>query len=381
MAPSSRRCAAMLAVTAAVALPSSSAGATSLLTPPPPPTTVVAPVAAAISADPVGRVRGTIILVHAGGWAGHDAYAQQQLMQRPGALLLQRGWRVVSIDYTAGSQGLQDILDATGAELARRSSNGPLCLYGESAGGHLALVAAARLRAIDCVITIGAPTDLGLYQAEAAANPDERVKLVASQAMRHFGTTPAELAPWNAVALAAATRADILLLHERDDPIVSAQHALRLQAARPTTEIIDLEAGAPNEPSPTFMHASVSSVGHAVYTSALNAFTDRAERNHTAERAAARTGCTLTARSIGEIGPRRLRHALRCLALKHPRPTSKRSWTRTRLHIHGAVNAARIYSALRRTPNGRHALHAIAKQRATITVHTAQRSRITVRHR
>ena len=62
-----------------------------------------------------------------------------------------------------GQAGLQDVLDAAGSELARIGDNGPVCIYGESAGAHLALVAAERLRAIDCVIGLGTPTDLPLY--------------------------------------------------------------------------------------------------------------------------------------------------------------------------------------------------------------------------
>ena len=44
-----------------------------------------------------------MILVHAGGWAGHDGYAQSELLKNPGDLFLARGWRVVSIDYEEGT--------------------------------------------------------------------------------------------------------------------------------------------------------------------------------------------------------------------------------------------------------------------------------------
>ena len=59
--------------------------------------------AVAIAADPAGKVRGTMIMVHAGGWAGHDARAQALLMRSPGTLLRERGWRIVSIDYEEGT--------------------------------------------------------------------------------------------------------------------------------------------------------------------------------------------------------------------------------------------------------------------------------------
>lgn len=84
-------------------------------------------------------------MVYGSGWSGHNRQAQDELLKSPGSLFLARGWRVVSIDYNEGAAGLQDVLNATGAELARTSGDGPVCIYGESSGAHLALVAASRL--------------------------------------------------------------------------------------------------------------------------------------------------------------------------------------------------------------------------------------------
>src|SRR5437870_4896012 len=70
------------------------------LDPPPPPPPVIPPVAEKLTRDPAdGVVRGTVVLVHAGGWVGHNAEAQESLFQTPGDVFLARGWRVVSIDY------------------------------------------------------------------------------------------------------------------------------------------------------------------------------------------------------------------------------------------------------------------------------------------
>jgi acetyl esterase/lipase len=343
----------------------------------PKPAPVVAPVAEPITADPVGVApRGTMIMVHAGGWAGHDAHAQRLLMDRPGALLLARGWRVVSVDYDEGQAGLQDVLDAAGSESARIGDNGPVCLYGESAGAHLALVAAERLRAIDCVIGLGTPTDLPLYEQEAATSLDARVKLVASQITRLLGATLDALAPWNLVALAPKIRADVLLVRERDDQMVSAEHDARFRAARPTTQAIDLEPGATS-----FVHGTVSDTGLAQYDAAIGAFADRAVDAHTAERVGARTGCSGVGRSITEIGLPAVRASLRCLARKDAtaRGAGHRAWQRTSVTLRGEVNAARIWSLLRSTKSGRRALAAAAKRRARVTVSTGDRSRVVLR--
>jgi len=347
------------------------------------PAPAAAPVAAAISADPAGSARGTMIMVHGGGWIGHDARAQAHLMDTPGALLRQRGWRVVSVDYDEGAAGLQDVLDTVGSELVRRTGNGPLCLYGESAGGHLALVAASRLRAVDCVIGLGAPTDLVHYAAEAAATSEPRAKLVAARIARYFGTTPEQLAPWDPRTSAPTTRADLLLLREGDDAVFSSRHLDAVHDLRPTTQVVDLEAGNPADLSTVLLHGTVSSSGRAAYESALGAFTDRAVSARAAERAAARTGCPHVSRSVREIGLARVSKALRCLARKRPPARSSklgRGWRQTRLTMQGEVSAARIWGRLRETTDGTRALLATAAQRATVVVRAGD-TRITLRAR
>lgn len=337
-----------------------------------------APVAAPVSRDPAGPARGTMILVHAGGWAGHDARAQKLLMDRPGELLVARGWRVVSLDYAEGTAGLQDVLNAAGSELARKSTSGPVCIYGESAGAHLALVAAQRLRAIDCVIGLGSPTDFPLYAAEAAASPDQRLKLVASQITRFFGSSLAQLAPWNLVSLAPSIHADVLLMREADDDVVSAQHNARFRAARPTTQIVDLQAGNRDDPRASFVHGTVSDAGRGKYVSMIRAFADRAAAAERAERLGARTKCSGVARSVAEVGLERVRSALRCLAGKDSvaRRAGSRNWRRSSVTLHGEVNAARIWSALGRTKSGRRALSATGKRGAKVSIRSGERSRV-----
>jgi acetyl esterase/lipase len=350
------------------------------LKPKAPPTPVIQPVQAPLAADPAGPARGTMILVHAGGWAGHDGYAQNELFKDPGGLFLARGWRIVSVDYDEGPNGLQDVLNVAGAELARRTSDGPLCIYGESSGGHLALMAAARLRAIDCVIGVGTPTDLYQYTVEASVSNDDRVRLVSSQIMRLFGTTAEATASWNLVALAPSIRADVMLVHEVDDALVTPSHAQLFQAARPTTQVIELEPGDPNNPATDFMHGTVSDVGRGQYMSGIGAFADRAVAARAAERDAGRAGCAQVSRSVAEIGPKGLQEALRCLARKGARSLpSDSGWRETSVKLRGEVNAARVWSYLRATTSGRRALAAAAKRRAKVIVRTSDRSRVILR--
>ena len=349
---------------------------------PKPDAPAIAPVASAIAIDPPsGPARGTLLMVHAGGWAGHDAHAQDLLTRTPGQLMLDRGWRVVSIDYEEGPAGLQDVLNAAGAELTRGTGSGPLCLYGESSGAHLALVAASRLRAIDCVIGLGTPTDLPLYEANAEISADSQLKIVAGQIRKFFGTTAAELAPWDPVALAPSIHADVLLLREADDTVVSQVHSQRLQAVRPTTQAIELEPGDAADASARFVHGTLSAGGRAAYDAAVGAAADRAVAAREAERAADRTGCDDVDRSITEIGSPALQSVLRCLARKdeQPRDAAGARWRQRTVAVRGEVNAARIWSRLRATPGGRRALAAIAARRAKVVVRAGERSQVVVR--
>jgi len=340
------------------------------------------PVAPAIQIDPTtGPARGTLLMVHAGGWAGHDAHAQDLLTRTPGQLMLDRGWRVVSIDYEEGTAGLQDVLNAAGAELERGTGNGPLCLYGESSGAHLALVAAARLRAIDCVIGLGTPTDLLLYESNAEISEDRQLKIVAGQMRRFFGTTAAEVAPWDIVTLAPSIHADVTLLREADDAVVSQVHSERLQAVRPTTQAIELEPGNPNDVTARFVHGTLSAGGRAAYDAAVGAAADRAVATREAERAGRRTGCDDVDRTITEIGRPAVLSVLRCLARKDERTLSGAAarWRQSTVSLRGEVNAARIWNRLRATTGGRRALGAVATRRAKLVIRAAERSQVVVR--
>ena len=260
--------------------------------PPPAPTTAaVPPVADTVTADPAsGSARGTMVMVHGGGWAGHSAGGRDRVLANPGQQLLALGWRVVSIDYAEGTAGLDDVLKTVDDEVARKTGLGPLCLYGESAGGHLALIAASRRRSVHCVAALGALTDLPLYERDAKTSDDGQVRLLAQRIGRFFGTTQAELAAWDPVSVAPSIRADVLLMHEADDPLVPATHGTRFQAAHPATRVVELEAGEPGDPSATFMHGTASKRGRAQYAAAIERFAEQAVAARRAARRAARAG-------------------------------------------------------------------------------------------
>jgi acetyl esterase/lipase len=251
----------------------------------------VAPVADTTTADPQGGgARGTMIMVHGGGWAGHSAAGRDRLIANPGSLLLKLGWRIVSIDYAEGTAGLKDVLETIDSEVERKTGLGPMCLYGESSGAHLALIAASRRRTVDCVAGLGALTDLSLYERVAETSSDGQVRLLAGRIGQFFGTTRAALAPWDPISVARSIHADVLLMHEEDEPLVPATQARRFQAAHPATRVVELEAGDPADASTIFMHGSVSTRGREQYAAAIRQFVTRAVAARRAERRAQRKG-------------------------------------------------------------------------------------------
>ena len=198
-------------------------------TPPPAPAT---PERRARRARPASASRGTMIMVHGGGWSGPGPTSQSALMTMPGETISGRGWKIVSVDYHAGSAGLQDVLDATDEELAK-PAGGPLCLYGESAGAQLVLVAAARLSGVACVAAMGPPADFEAYQAEVRASNDAERSIIAAQMATVWGQTPEERAPNDPVKLARSIRGDVLVLREADDSLIPIEQVENFVAARP----------------------------------------------------------------------------------------------------------------------------------------------------
>lgn len=166
-----------------------------------------------------------------------------------------------------------------------------------------------------------------------------------------------------------------MLVRETDDAIVTAAQAARFQAARPTTQIVDIEAGDARDPSTSFIHGTASAIGRARYASGLGSFADRA----VAARDALRTGCPRATRSLGQAGPRGVRSARGCLARRTGARPVTGAWQQTSVTMRGEVSAARVWAYLRPFRSGRTELAATADRRARLIVRTGERSRVTVR--
>lgn len=231
------------------------------------------PIAGPVARDPAGAARGTMLLVHGGSWRGSDPREQTRLLRDPGEVFLARSWRVVSVDYRSGKGGLRDVLAAVGGQPDR--ARHPLCLYGESAGAHLALLAAARRPSVDCVIGAAPPTDFQAYFAEAAAGSNSVHRAVAALIRRTFGATPAETAAWEPVKLADSIQAEVLLVRAAGDPLIPQAQVEHFLAARPGTASMELEPGDPAKPAQRWVHGPISPRARKLLHARLAAFADR----------------------------------------------------------------------------------------------------------
>lgn len=125
------------------------------------------------------RVNGVVISLHGGGWMGDRDLADIRQKMRPFVKpALKLGWSVVHLSYSTGAaQALVDIHQTYLRVKQRFGRSVPVCLLGNSAGGHLALtyagISAKRsdVRAPDCVVASSPPTDILAFRRQAAAKP------------------------------------------------------------------------------------------------------------------------------------------------------------------------------------------------------------------
>lgn len=210
------------------------------------------------------RPHGVMIVVHGGAWTmtGPAALAQA----RPEAEAWQaEGWATANVDYRPCGHSLEDVV-ALYDLIRAKVGDTPICLTGESAGGHLALLVAALRPDVACVIGRAAPTDGPALGDQPATDPvtgapsqlaPERLEIGMAQA---FGQRA--LRAFSPTTYAGSFRARLLLVAAANDTIVPpAQSDLLADAiseARPSTHVRTLVL----PPGPQkWVHGSVSDAG------------------------------------------------------------------------------------------------------------------------
>jgi dipeptidyl aminopeptidase/acylaminoacyl peptidase len=180
-----------------------------------------------------GHPAALVMLIHGGGWrASESGYEEQKANAQN---FQQQGYATVAIDYAEGLQGFRQIEDVYRA--ARERYPGlPICASGISAGGHLALMLAAREPDLDCVLALVAPTDLTSLVAQ-----DPEGDEAYNAAVTAFGNNG--LAKFSPVRYANRIKAKVLMVVAEDDPIVPADQGRELARALPGAQLVVLPTG------------------------------------------------------------------------------------------------------------------------------------------
>jgi acetyl esterase/lipase len=210
---------------------------------------------------PQGRPAGVVLVIHGGAWraAGPRTVA---LMDARAGTFAGWGWAAAVVDYRAFADAPGDVVRAYDAARGRYPGL-PICAYGESAGGHLALMLAVR-RPLACVIDAAGPVDLPRLDGTPQAD------WVRAKAQAAFG----DLRDASPTHHAAAIRAPVLAGYAAADRIVPASQGRYLERALPRARVIELGAGA----GPRFVHAAVSPAALRGWWSAVRAELQRAAR-------------------------------------------------------------------------------------------------------
>jgi dipeptidyl aminopeptidase/acylaminoacyl peptidase len=204
-----------------------------------------------------------MLLIHGGAWTTVGEAARHS-MDGDAHRFRALGWSTEELDHRRGAKALIDVIAAYD-RLRRRVGHGtPICAYGASSGGHLALMLASRRPDLACVIAEGAPTDLPTLTGP-----------VAEYAHRYFDHAGG-LAAWSPARRTISTR--VLLVHAVEDDVVSVDQAARFTSAYPATRVIELAPGR----SVGYVHCRVAARDVRRWHRAERAFISAVERTSTA---------------------------------------------------------------------------------------------------
>lgn len=180
---------------------------------------------------PDGTPRGIVLVVHGGAWklTGPGALAA---VRGEAQRFTRRGWLTYSVDHRPLHRSFRDVRRAYD-RLRAKHPRIRICVHGVSSGGHLALMLAQRRPSVDCVIAVGAPTDLAHWPREAAGVYDSVRSLRRRVSLRR----------WSPVRQAARIRQPVLLIHDRNDQIVPFAQSRKLARRLPRATLVGLCPG------------------------------------------------------------------------------------------------------------------------------------------
>lgn len=174
---------------------------------------------------------GYVLLIHGGGWKLVGA-GMAGLMDPTADRLNQAGYATLNVDYGPGKRSLPDVLRFYDRLRAQAGPSAEICTYGDSAGGHLALLVAQRRPDVACVIADAAPTDLDALPGGPGG--------LRRTARRLFGG-PAALRRWSPAGRKLGQPA--LLAYGRRDDVVPIGQGRRMLRRAPHAKLVGLRPG------------------------------------------------------------------------------------------------------------------------------------------
>ena len=223
--------------------------------------------------EPDRPPRGTMLLIHGGGWDDKPGDARKGLL---GAALAYRaqGWRVVNVAYSSATatpnqpDPMPMIRDVVAFyDQVRRAFPGPVCASGPSAGGHLAAMLAVLRPKLTCAVIDAGPVDLVALRAEHG-----RALAYAGQA---FGVDDGVLARWSPARLwrRGAHHPAVFAAYAHGDPYVPAGQGRALRRSDPGAVVRLLpEARAGAADATGFIHSYVTRSSRASVAAAEQRF-------------------------------------------------------------------------------------------------------------
>jgi acetyl esterase/lipase len=173
----------------------------------------------------------TVLFMHGGAWAGGSPAELEPLAAQYRSL----GYNAVSIEYRDGNNDIVHLIDNVQAQVSKYRSNGPVVLYGVSAGGTLAAALAAAGK-VDGAVVIGGPTDLPAW----SSNPYRA--FLARQVLDALGMKRDEFREASPIRRLSDRPAPQLLQYgDRDQFVPFEQGATYARAARKRQPDIKLE--------------------------------------------------------------------------------------------------------------------------------------------
>lgn len=182
---------------------------------------------------PRGEPRGVVLFAHGGGWI--SGYRRQPNNLSWYRFLVSRGFIVAAIDYSRGYRAkIDQLIEELSRALVFLDENrdmlnlpkSRISLMGLSAGGHLALLTAAKMyRLVKSVVAYYAPCDL----KDILESPSLFAKIALLTTLKRFPSRSSEaLAKYSPVNVVHKFMPLVLLVHGKKDSVVPYDSSVKL---------------------------------------------------------------------------------------------------------------------------------------------------------